>query len=204
MQEVPEPADSDQTPLPGLVKTPPLTVKTTDGKTCTEDLLPSKGSPQDLMTQQELEDKFTGLTTRVLPRDQAAQIAAAVKNLEEVKDLRDLADLLVSASSRTPDARSAALPGHQTCSACQVEARRSRSALGNFLPATGSAKCRIDGGLPTMRLLCRLPACPDRRGSGTSRPRPLASPVALMSAAAPERMVTPASAPDWQARPVPG
>jgi hypothetical protein len=84
------------------VKTLPLTVKTTDGKTYTEDLLPSKGSPQNPMTQQELEDKFMGLATRVLPREQASQIAAAVGNLEEVKDLRDLTDLLVSHSSRTP------------------------------------------------------------------------------------------------------
>jgi hypothetical protein len=44
---------------------------------------------------------FIGLATRVIPEDQAAQIAA-VKNLEEVKDLRDLTNLLVSPSSRIP------------------------------------------------------------------------------------------------------
>jgi hypothetical protein len=82
--------------VPGQVKTPPLTVMTTDGNTYTEDLLPSKGSPQNPLTQQELGDKFMGLATRVLPRDQASQIAAAVKNLEDVKDLRDLTKLLVS------------------------------------------------------------------------------------------------------------
>jgi hypothetical protein len=73
-----------------------------DGETYTEDLLPSKGSPQNPMTQQELEDKFMGRATSALPRDQASQIAAAVRNLEEVKDLRDLTDLLVGPSSRTP------------------------------------------------------------------------------------------------------
>jgi 2-methylcitrate dehydratase PrpD len=100
--EIPDPTGSgDRTPVPGQVKSPPLTVKTTDGKAYTEDFLPSKGSPQNPMTRQELEDKFMGLATRVLPRDQAAQIAAAVRSLEEVKDLRDLTDLLVSPSSRT-------------------------------------------------------------------------------------------------------
>ena len=52
------------------------------------------------MTQQELEDKFMGLATRVMPKDQATKIAATVKNLEEVNDLRDLTDLLVSPSGR--------------------------------------------------------------------------------------------------------
>jgi hypothetical protein len=40
------------------VKTPPLAVQTMDEKTYTEDLPPSKGSPRNLMTQQELEDAF--------------------------------------------------------------------------------------------------------------------------------------------------
>jgi len=43
-----------------------------DGETYTEDLLPSKGSPQNPMTQQELEDKFMGRATSALPRDQRA------------------------------------------------------------------------------------------------------------------------------------
>lgn len=37
-----------------------------------------------------------GLATRVMPKEQASKIAATVRNLEEVKDLRDLTDLLVS------------------------------------------------------------------------------------------------------------
>lgn len=101
VQEIPDPG-GDQSPVPGQFKSPPLTVKTTDGKTYTEDLLPSKGAPQNPMTQQELENKFMGLATRVIPREQASQIAATVKDLEEVKDLRDLTNLLVSPSSRTP------------------------------------------------------------------------------------------------------
>jgi 2-methylcitrate dehydratase PrpD len=91
--------DSDQVPVPGQVKTPPLVVKTTDGKTYTEELLPSKGSPQNPMTQEELENKFMGLATRVMPKEQAFKIAETVRNLEEVKDLRDLTGLLVSPSN---------------------------------------------------------------------------------------------------------
>lgn len=41
-----------------------------------------------------------GLATTVIPREQASKIAATVRDLENVKDLRDLTDLLVSPSSR--------------------------------------------------------------------------------------------------------
>jgi 2-methylcitrate dehydratase PrpD len=64
-----------------------------------QDLRPSKGSPQNPMTDEELEDKFMSLATRVLPQEQASKIAATVRDLENVKDLRDLTDLLVSPSS---------------------------------------------------------------------------------------------------------
>jgi 2-methylcitrate dehydratase PrpD len=83
------------------VKTPPLTVKTRDGKTYTEELVPSKGSPQNPMTYEELEDKFMGLATRAVPKELAAKIAATVRNLEKVKDLHELSELVVSPSSRT-------------------------------------------------------------------------------------------------------
>ena len=76
-----------------------LTVKTADGKTYVEDLLPSKGSPQNPMTYEELEKKFMDLATRVMPQEQASKIAATVRSLEKVKDLRDLTDLLVSPAS---------------------------------------------------------------------------------------------------------
>jgi 2-methylcitrate dehydratase PrpD len=84
----------------GSAEVPVLTVKTNDGKTYVEELLPSKGSPQNPMTYEELENKFMGLATRVLPEDQASAIAATVRDLEKVKDLRDLTNLLVSPSSR--------------------------------------------------------------------------------------------------------
>lgn len=97
--EFPDPPGSDQTPIPGQVKSPPLTVKTTDGKTYSEGLRPSKGSPQNPMTHEEIENKFMGLATTVMPQEQASKIAATVRNLEETKELRDLTDLLVSPSS---------------------------------------------------------------------------------------------------------
>ena len=74
-------------------------MKKKDGKTYAEELLPSKGSPQNPMTYEEIENKFMGLATRVMPKEQASKIAATVRDLEEVKDLRDLTDLLVSPSS---------------------------------------------------------------------------------------------------------
>lgn len=82
----------------GDVNTASLTVQTPDGTTYTEDLLPAKGSPQNPMTDKELEGKFMGLATRVMPGEQAAKIAATVRNLETIKDLRDLTELLVSPS----------------------------------------------------------------------------------------------------------
>jgi hypothetical protein len=42
---------------------------------------------------------FMGLATRVVPEEQASKIAATVRNLEEIKQLRDLTDLLVSPSN---------------------------------------------------------------------------------------------------------
>jgi hypothetical protein len=51
------------------------------------------------MSHNELESKFMGLATTVLPREQASRIAAAVRNLEEIKELRDLTDLLVCPST---------------------------------------------------------------------------------------------------------
>ena len=94
--EMPDLDSSGETPVRGDVKTPPLTVKTQDGTTYTEDLLPSKGSPQNPMTDKELEEKFMGLAARVMPREQTVKIAATVRNLETIKDLRDLTELLVS------------------------------------------------------------------------------------------------------------
>jgi MmgE/PrpD C-terminal domain len=90
--EFPDPP-GDQSLIPGQVKSPPLTVKTTDGKTYTEELRPSMGSPQNPMTHEELENKFMGLATRVVPEEQASKIAATVRNLEEIEELRDLTDL---------------------------------------------------------------------------------------------------------------
>jgi hypothetical protein len=57
------------------------------------------------MTYEELEHKFMSLATRVLPQEQASKIAATVRNLEKVKDLRDLTDLLVSPASRARSSR---------------------------------------------------------------------------------------------------
>jgi hypothetical protein len=48
------------------------------------------------VSHDELEDKFIGLATTVLPPEQASKIPATVRNLEEIKQLGALVDLLVS------------------------------------------------------------------------------------------------------------
>jgi 2-methylcitrate dehydratase PrpD len=103
--EVPDLDSRGETPVPGDLKTPPLTVQAQDGTTYTEELLPAKGSPQNPMTDKELEGKFMGLATRVMPEEQAAKIAATVRNLETIKDLCDLTELLVSPSLLRSGAR---------------------------------------------------------------------------------------------------
>ncbi len=85
-------SESDAVPRP--------TVTTKDGKTYAEDLLPSKGSPQNPMTYDELEREFMGLATRVMPKAQASMIAATIRELEKIKDLRNLTNLLVSPSGQ--------------------------------------------------------------------------------------------------------
>src|SRR5258708_23893795 len=55
--EFPDTTGSDQTPATGQEKSTPLTWKTTDGKTNNEDLRPSKGSLQNPMKHEELENK---------------------------------------------------------------------------------------------------------------------------------------------------
>lgn len=101
MVEIPEPKDGD------FLRAGSLTVKTNDGKTYEERLQPSKGSPQNRMTYEELEHKFMTLATRVLPQEHASKIAATIRDLEKVDDLRDLTDLLVSQPSRTVSPSSA-------------------------------------------------------------------------------------------------
>jgi 2-methylcitrate dehydratase PrpD len=52
------------------------------------------GMPADPCTQQELEDKFARLASRVKSRDDAARILAEVRQLHRAPDLRSLAALL--------------------------------------------------------------------------------------------------------------
>jgi 2-methylcitrate dehydratase PrpD len=85
----------------GTAETGSLSVKTTDEKTYAERLLPSKGSPKNPMTYEELEHKFMSLATRALPQEHASKIAATIRDLEKVEDLGELTDLLVSRPSRT-------------------------------------------------------------------------------------------------------
>lgn len=57
---------------------------------------PSKGSPQNPMTYEELERQFMSLASRVMPEEQASTPATTVRELEKNSDLRELTALLIS------------------------------------------------------------------------------------------------------------
>ena len=55
-----------------------------------------KGSPENPLTQEELQSKFLGLASMVLPKKKAQEILDAVENLEEIEDMRELAALVTT------------------------------------------------------------------------------------------------------------
>jgi 2-methylcitrate dehydratase PrpD len=57
-----------------------------------------KGDPVDPLTDAEVEEKFRGLATRVIPAEQAQQVIAAVEKLETLDDIRQLTSLLTPAA----------------------------------------------------------------------------------------------------------
>ena len=69
-------------------------VKTRAGQTFTEKVVHPPGSPQNPLSQREIEDKFFSLSSRVISRRQAERIRDAVANLEKMQNLRELGDLI--------------------------------------------------------------------------------------------------------------
>jgi 2-methylcitrate dehydratase PrpD len=69
-------------------------VRTRAGQTFTERVVHPRGSPQNPMSQQEIEEKFFSLSTKVISRGQAQRIRDMVANLENMKSLRELGDLI--------------------------------------------------------------------------------------------------------------
>jgi 2-methylcitrate dehydratase len=69
-------------------------VKTRAGQTFTERVVHPTGSPQNPMSQREIEEKFFSLSTKVISRGQAQRILDMTGNLEKMENLRELGDLI--------------------------------------------------------------------------------------------------------------
>jgi len=72
-----------------------IEVETTDGRRLREIVAYSKGLPENPMTDAEVKDKFCSLVEPILPKGRAQQIIAAVEDIEAIRDIDELARLLV-------------------------------------------------------------------------------------------------------------
>jgi 2-methylcitrate dehydratase PrpD len=69
-------------------------VKTTAGKTFSKRVIHPKGSLQNPLSQQEMEEKFFSLATMAISREHAQRILDTVLHLEDLGNLRELGDLV--------------------------------------------------------------------------------------------------------------
>jgi len=72
-----------------------VTVVTRDGRRIESFVSNSKGLPGNRMTVAEMEEKFMGLATMVLPRENAVKLIEKINNLENVKDVNEIISLCV-------------------------------------------------------------------------------------------------------------
>jgi len=72
-----------------------IEVETTDGRRLREIVPYSKGLPENPMSESEVKDKFCSLVEPILPKGRAQQIVAAVDGIESIRDIDELAQLLV-------------------------------------------------------------------------------------------------------------
>jgi len=73
-----------------------VTIKMKDGTTYVEQVDYAKGSIQNPMTVEELENKFRSLTSNILPARRVEAIIRTVQGIEELDNINRLAALLVS------------------------------------------------------------------------------------------------------------
>lgn len=74
--------------MPGRV-----TVRTTDGRSYTAEVLYPKGNPSNPLSEAELKDKYMDMAVRVLGHDQADELYRRARALPEEDDVADLAPL---------------------------------------------------------------------------------------------------------------
>jgi 2-methylcitrate dehydratase PrpD len=70
-----------------------ITIRTTDGRELTDEVLYPKGNPGNRLTEEEFKDKFMGSVVRVLGQDQAEELYDASRDLVNVDDVATLAPL---------------------------------------------------------------------------------------------------------------
>jgi 2-methylcitrate dehydratase len=70
-------------------------IKVKSGKTFTQRVDYAKGDPRETMTDDDLADKFYGLTADFLPEDRRKKIRDMVYNLDQVKSIRELMSALI-------------------------------------------------------------------------------------------------------------
>ena len=73
-----------------------LEVETKSGAWHSRDLTHPKGSPQNPLSREALQQKFARLTADVLPASRGEQIAEAVYNIEKLPDIGILTRLLAT------------------------------------------------------------------------------------------------------------
>jgi 2-methylcitrate dehydratase PrpD len=78
-----------QNSMPGRV-----TVRTTDGRELTAEVLYPRGNPRNPLSEDEFKAKFSDMAERVLGPDQADELYARAVGLVDVADVADLAPLL--------------------------------------------------------------------------------------------------------------
>ncbi len=72
-----------------------IEIETTDGRRIREIVAYSKGLPENPMSADEVREKFRSLVDPILPPGRPQQIIEAVDNIEKIKNIDDLARLLV-------------------------------------------------------------------------------------------------------------
>ncbi|MFZ5632976.1 MAG: MmgE/PrpD family protein [Bacillota bacterium] len=70
-----------------------VAVVTNDGRRIERFLKIPKGQPENKMTQAEMEEKFRGLASRVMPRDNISRLLEKINKLEEVSDVGEITAL---------------------------------------------------------------------------------------------------------------
>ena len=71
-------------------------VVTHDGRKLRSEITFPKGDPENALTWEEMKQKFTTLSASVIPQGQQQEVIAAVEDLENMSNVRDLASLLMT------------------------------------------------------------------------------------------------------------